>query len=347
MSKLEIDSHFKNFAGNLELALSKYEELDKPLIVHQREQIRELVRLETLFRETLIADHRGDSVYKDFVKFICDKKKNILAARPYFRERQETFTKFISGALKKRKDKSLYRFKFNWSFINFVLKSRKWAPKSQISLLAKKINKLRTELLEQNLPLAISQARIFWSNTPKSHLSYMDIVQIQCQGLLLAIDKFVPPNDKRMSDKASLLAFKSFRAVAIGIMARDRVNAYSETLIHFFPGDRAKIYRALKALRRVAGEPDMEALTKKINKELDPKYRTNPSDLAGLLAAGSTVSADYNPDQEGETVAESYPDAEDKFQSTEDNQALNTMLAFAKRLTVFEQKLLKMKGLSF
>jgi hypothetical protein len=350
MAKLEIDNHFKIFAGNLEQAMSKYDTVsDKGRLAHQRGQIRELVLLETELRETLITHPWGPGVYRDFVKFICDKRKNILAARPYFRERQEVFTRYISSALKKRNDKSLYRFRFNWSLVEFILHARKWHPNSKVAVLARRIAALRSEILEQNLPLAISQARIFWANTPKSHLSYMDIVQIQCQALLLAIDKFVPPNDKRMSDKASLLAFRNFRAVAIGIMARDRVNAYSETLVHFYPKDKAKIYRALKALRRQVGDVDYEKLAKQINEELDDdKCRTDAPEIASLIAAGSTVSADYNPDPEGETVVESFAaeDSNRPDQMFEDEQARRVMQFAISELSLFDQKLLRMKGVA-
>src|ERR1700690_1615994 len=172
MSRLIIDKHFKLFASNLEQALKKYEtDEDEVLINKQRDQLRKLVALETKLRETLIVHPWGPGIYKDFVKLICDKKKNILAARPYFRERQTTFTKFISSALKKKNDKTLYRYKFNWSFIDYMLKARKWPYGGKIASLAREINKVRQELLEQNVPLAISQARIFWSSTPKSHLT--------------------------------------------------------------------------------------------------------------------------------------------------------------------------------
>lgn len=350
MAKMEIDTHFKVFANNLEQAMAKYDTVeDNKRLAHQRTQIRELVRLETELRETLITHPWGPGVYKDFVKFICDKRKNILAARPYFRERQEVFTRYISNALKKRNDKALYRFRFNWSLVDFILHARKWPAGGKIATLARRIGALRSEILEQNLPLAISQARIFWANTPKSHLSYMDIVQIQSQSLLLAIDKFVPPNDKRMSDKASLLGFRNFRAVAIGIMARDRVNAYSETLIHFYPKDKAKIYRALKALRRWLGEVDHEKLAKQINEELnDEKVRTDGPEIASLIAAGSTVSADYNPDPEGETVVESYAADEGNRpdQLFEKEQAHQVMVQSISDLSMFDQKLLRMKGVS-
>lgn len=349
MAKIEIDKHFKLFANNLEQALIKYEAVpEEELLAHQREQIRKLVALETKLREILITHPWGPGVYKDFIKHICDKRKNILAARPFFRERQGVFTRHISVALKNRNDKALYRYRFNWSFVDYVLNARKWPEGGKVATVAREIAAVRQELLEQNLPLAISQARIFWANTPKSHLSYMDIVQIQCQALLLAIDKFVPPNDKRMSEKASLAAFRIFRAVAIGIMRRDRVNAYSETLIHFYPKDKAIIYRALKALRKVVGEVDHEKLAKDVNRELDnEKIKTTGKEVAGLIAGASTVSADFSPDPDGDTIIDTYPEDQENRPDTmmEDQQAMSAMRVAADDLSLLDKKLLRLKGI--
>jgi len=348
MAKIEIDKHFKLFASNLEQALEKYEAVeDEALLAHQREQIRRLVSLETKLREVLIKHPWGPGVYKDFIKFIRDKRKNVLAARPYFRERQGVFTRHISVALMNRNDKALYRYRFNWSFVDYVLNARKWPQGGKVASLAREIASARQELLEQNLPLAISQARIFWAGTPKSHLSYMDVVQIQCQALLLAIDKFVPPNDKRMSEKASLAAFRVFRAVAIGIMRRDRVNAYSETLIHFYPKDKAIIYRALKILRKTVGDVDYDKLAKEVNKELDnEKIKTNGKEVAGLVAGASTISADFSPDPDGETIIDTYPEEHETRPDTmmEEHQALTTMRVASENLSLLDKKLLRLKG---
>lgn len=351
MARLEVDDHFRQFAQNLEQVLDRHGTVhDGTLLAHQRDQIRKLVELETKLRQTLITHPWGPGVYRDFVKYICDKRRNILAARPFFRERQTIFTRHISKALKARNDKALYRFRFNWSLVEFILASRKWPSGGKVAVLAREISRLRSDLLEQNLPLAISQARIFWANTPRSHLTYMDIIQIQCQGLLLAIDKFVPPNDKRMSNRASLEAYRKFRAVAIGIMARDRVNAYSETLVHFYPGDKAKMYQALKFLRRNAGEVDHEAAAVHVNNRLaDRRYRTDGQELAGLLAAGSTVSADYTSEPDGETVADTFPDSESNRPDlmVEEADASTVLRDSVRGLDLRDQKMVKMKGVRF
>ncbi len=337
---------FKVFATALEHRLADQPELtEEELLRKQRDQLRALVAAERDF-QTLLLEHRyGPKTYEDFVAWIRDDRGNILSARPFFRERQSTFTEHISGALKAGNVKKLYKWRINWSFVAWVLKLRSW--NAEIRGAADKIQACRQELLEENLPLAISQARQFWASTPRSHLSFMDVTQIQCQGLLLAIDKFCPPNERGMTDSESLDVYRSFRAVAIGIMRRDRVNDYSQTLIHYYPGDRQKIYWANKALRRYVDGIDYEEISKDINQRLGSTGSTNAEEVADLLATASTVSADYAADPDGETVIESAIGSDDLRPDVraERSNLLSTLGSAIQQLSLAEIKLLKMKGI--
>jgi len=280
---------------------------------------------------------------------ILDKKRNILAARPYFRERQSIFASKISGALKRRSDKGLYGFRFNYSFVLFVLQAKNWKSNkigAKIVQLAKEINDIRMEIMEMNMPLAISQARIFWSNTPKSHLSYMDLVQIHCGGLLVAIDKFVPPDTSEMSEEEELEAYRKFRAVAIGRMIGDRIEQYSETLIHFYPVDKRKIYRANKARRKFGDAIDYAKVAESVNEDVEKAHQTNPEEIAELLAASSCVSGDVALDPEGETTLDRYEsnaEARPDLQAEEADAMLSMKLKI-QELALIERKLLQMKG---
>jgi DNA-directed RNA polymerase specialized sigma subunit len=342
------DDGFKVFASTLEATLADMPSYnEEELIRHQRAQIKNLVALETEFRKTLIAHKWGPAVYADFVDHICIERGNILSARPYFRERQTVFTAKISKALKKGSPTGLYKYRVNWTFISWVLECRKWAPKSPLRVLAQQILDIRSELLEQNIPLAVSQAKLFFASTPRSHLTFMDVVQIQCQGLLLAIDKFVPPVEKGMSDAESLEAFRGFRAVAIGIMRRDRVNDYSQTLMHFYPGDRQKIYWANKMTRRYVDEVDHAAIATEINLNLPEAQHTSSEDVSKLVAAASTVSADYAVDSESDSVVES-TFGDDCFRPdvrAESEQLHNVLFDSIAKLSMLEIKLLKLKGI--
>lgn len=333
------DEHFRQFAQSLEMAIDKYD-LTKDQLLRQEQQVDTLVALEKEFRQTLIKHPWGPGVYRDFVKMICDEKRNILAARPYFRERQADFTSQISKALKNRSEKALYRFRFNYQFVLFAVKARKWRQGSKIAQLAKKISDVRTEIIEMNMPLAISRARIFYSRTPKSQLTMMDFVQIACEGLMSAVDKFVPPFSK------------VFRSVAIGRMVGNFIEQYSETLIHFYPTDKRKLYRANKLIGRFAGGVDYDTLAEEINKGVEDVHRTNASEIADLMAAASCVSTDTpapGDPEAGDAVARfSAPEASRPDVIVEKASVMNALgEAIANDLTVFQQKLLKLKGVGF
>ena len=71
------------------------------------------------------------------------------------------------------------------------------------------------------------------------------------------------------------------------------VTSNSDTLLHFFPNDKKKIYRANKALRRVGSFEgvDFDKLAEKINENvIDQVHLTNKEEIRGLLAATASVS---------------------------------------------------------
>ena len=334
------DSHFRSFAGALERAIERYGDLsEESLLDRQRRQVETLVTLEAQFRETLIKHPWGAGVYRGFVTYICDDRKNILAARPFFRERQPVFTEEISKALKTRNAETLYRFNINFQFVQFAVHHYKWARGSAIVKLAQQISDMRTELVELNMPLAISRARIFWSRTPKSQLAYMDLVQIACEGLMSAIDKFVLPFTP------------VFRAVVIGRCTGNFIEQYSETPIHFFPVDKRKIYRANKLMSRFVAEfIDYDKLADEINQDVDNAHRTTGAEISDLLAAASCVSTDSlgppNPDESDTpgvnrfaAPAFSQPDVQYEHQ-----EAMVKLEKVIRRLPVIYQKLLRLRG---
>lgn len=286
MTQLDPEDHFRYFAHSLQSSnLRKYGKVpEKDLLALQKEQVEKLVDLEDQFRRAVIESPYGVDVYRKFVAHICDERKNILDARPFFRERQEIFTAEISGALKKRNEKALFRFHGNWQLVSYLLGARRWGPKSKVAKLAAEIAKVRTEIVEMNLPLAISRARIFYSRTPKSHLSHMDLVQIAAEGLLSGVDKFCLPFSK------------AFRSVCIGRMVGNFIERYSETMVHFYPGDRRTLYRINKAASKVTdrwADLDFEALAEQINSDVeDDKSKTNADEIVRLMAASGVVSAD-------------------------------------------------------
>jgi hypothetical protein len=111
-------------------------------------------------------------------------------------------------------------------------------------------------LIEMNAPLAIAQATKFFKKTPKSHMTRMDLIQVAMEGLASGVDKYVCPYRN-----------KSYRQVLIGRIKGNLIEAYSETMIHFYPSDKRKLYNANKAMREFSVEQqvDFKGLAKRIN----------------------------------------------------------------------------------
>lgn len=348
-AKYQNDEHFKFFAKSLREELKKYpkdETLD--LMDIQKEQILKLNELEESFREALIRDRRGDDVYQKFISLILDENENVLTSRVYFRERQDTFSKTVGAAIKKRDHKDLQKYHVNWLFVSFVLKCTKWPKSSEVLKIAKKLEKIRDEIILTNTPLALSRARIFYNKTPQAHLSHMDLCMIGVMGLISAIDKFVAPEDFG----------RIFRSVCVGRITGYHISSYSATLVHLYPQDHRKLYRANKIARKYATNEgiDFDAMVKELNgKAEDPSQITSVTEIASIMAAASTVSADSTPpstqneeDAAQETNLDHYAiePAQWPEQQYEDAEARFTLYKACEDLSIFERKLLKLKGLA-
>ncbi len=338
--KHEVDDHFRRFAGVLKRQIATYGETTD-WYDRQKGQMEQLVALEAEFRSLLVTDPAGRDVFEKFVSFIADDKRNILAARPYFRERQDAFTLNIAPALKARKADGLYRHTTNYQFVTFAIRSCDWGMcenETEIRALAVRIGKVRTEIIEMNMPLAINRARIFWRCTPKSVLTFMDLVQISSDGLMSAVDKFVLPFSK------------SFRDVIIGRAVGNLIEHYSQTMLHFYPADKRKLYRANKALRKVTDSVDFEELAEKVNLGAAATQHTNATEIADLVSASSCVSLDIgvssaeDPDKQlpgtwAVASEETRPDVQVEKMDT--YRSLATAVA---KLNWYEQKLLRLRG---
>jgi hypothetical protein len=364
MTYIPDNEHFKSFAVELEKLIARYGSVEDAN-AHQKAQVEQLIELEKRWRLTLVRHHRGEWVYRKFVTFISEEKKNILAARPYFRERQGVFAKKISKALKRgcHGVPALYRFSVNYQFILFAMRLRDWGAGSPLTKLSDQIGKLRKDIVSINLPLGIARARVFYSRTPKSHLSYMDEIQIAAEGMMSGVDKYSP--GKKGVDP------KVFRSTMIGRMSGNFIEEYSETLIHFFPVDKRKIYRFNKLARNFTNGVDYEEAARQVNdgikkkkkpgKEDEPEvddvpedevvgvsHKTTASEIADLTAAASTVSADSSlptdPDAPEPITRFAAPESTRPDLKVENAHALALMAEAERGLSIFEKKLLRLKG---
>lgn len=301
------DENFQRFADTLEATIASYKQddlTDDQLLEKQCDQFQRLVALETDFRDTMIAWDRGEALYKDFIDFICVKNGNILTSRPFFRERQDICIGPISRALKHHRAVDLYQYHFNYNFVAFIIAATKGLPADgsvlKLRQLSKGIARLRNEIVELNMPLAISNAKLFWNKAPSAtkdtRFSFMDFVQIAADGLMSAVDKFVLPAGL---DKSPAL-IRVWRAVAIGRMKGNFIEMFSETTIHFFPQDKRKLYRANKHLKEFSGQIDFEKLAAMVNFDLNGDGKTTAAELANLMGAASNMGQEYVRDDDEE-----------------------------------------------
>lgn len=353
------DDGFRNFAVTLTEMIDRQPKLNSDQLARkQADQFISLTSMEREFRETLVKSAYGPWAYKKFIQKICYENGNILTSRPYFRERQEVCIGDISQALKKEQVQSLYRFHFNYNFIAWLMKTRKWTPNGRLSVLARKIERLRWQILVENMPLTISQANLFWRKAPlrtnDTRFSFMDFVQIGADGLLSAIDKFcLPP---RLTKNPTRI--RVWRAVAIGRMRGNFIEMFSETVIHFYPRDKRILYNANKLLREFVDGVDFVVLCEKVNKVFGPDGpTTTPEELQSLMSAayGRVKEPTAEPDQEDgvsnsvleKTAAEASWQPDVRFEEEGAKNAVKAAIFGTQRvLSLVEQKLLRMRGVA-
>lgn len=206
----------------------------------QKELLESLFKAERKFLNVLNSSSESRNVYMEFIRYIKEDKRNILSARVYFREKQEVFSEKISPCFKQNKPDTIGNFRINYHFAKWVCNNYHGSKYTKLKALLGEIIQIRHTLCENNIPLSINRAKIFWAKVPNSPVEYMDIIQAANEGLLTSIDKFVPP-------------YKSvFRSVAIGRMTLNILTDHNATTVKLSPIDRRVLYRANNA--RIKGK---------------------------------------------------------------------------------------------
>jgi hypothetical protein len=355
MREERLDMHFEAFTKTLRAATAKYDHLKKrELAALQQRQVDELSALELEWRKEIVNSKWCELTYGYFVTYICEDLHNIRAARPYFRERQVGFSRKVSRPLRNRNWRALLRLHPNYNFIALVMRARKWPKTSRPVKLLQQITALRNELVLVNMPLAISRTKIFWRKTPHSHMSFMDLLSEAASGFLSAVDKFQGPYTQK------------WKSVAIGRAHGNFIESYSSTLLHFFPLDKQRLYRANKAMSGRTGRPQKGEPRKLpalhgpttddvlgvVNEKMRPEQYATTEDVESLMAASSTISGDSLPvasgDEPGATTILDRQEADEGTRPdvrAERNEATDKMLAAANTLPLLERKILRMRGL--
>src|ERR1700690_114305 len=353
-NKFADQKEFQEFAKSVKSVIDRHNKSKGAASDKHFDQVTKLLALEKTFLELLNADQASSiSVYRKFILTIVHDRGNILTARPYFRERQLQFSKYISPALKNEDAAELSKYRINYQFASFVMKHANEQLKNTLSQVVKEIKDLRTEIVETNMPLAINRARVFYSRTPRSHLTYMDLVLLACAGMLHGLDKYCP-------DATGTINPKQFRSTIIGVMGGSMISAYNETALHFYPQDRRKLYRANKIIGKKGSLIDFQEIADAVN--IDPidmigkdfiKNPTNAEEIAEILAAASTVSADSlndkydsNFDVRPEPITRfAAPDSCRHDVQMQDRNDTMVLARAMEGLSIFEKKLLRLRGI--
>lgn len=331
------DDSFYRLAGEVTRALER----NKDGTI-QQEQVEELLDAEKKFKETVLKYRQATAVYEKFLQKVCIQNKNILSARPYFRETAIIFSKRITPAIKAADITTLKTFDINYQFIKFIKQAWLGPFPKRAEQLFQRVHLARTRLIENNMPLAINRAKLFYRKTPKSHLTLMDFIGICSMGLAAGIDKWC--------GKYSPV----FRSVCIGRMVGNMIDSYSETMLHFYPSDKRILYKA-HTIRGRQGIDEIGELTEAVNNafiadeaegKTVPKTDLEESELHALMNAASTVSADATVNDEGYGVYQYTEDPNQNIEETyAEKESTEEMLWLAKGLPLIHRKILRLKGI--
>ena len=348
MILVEDAKHFQFFAAQVKDAIEKYGTLnDDTLLELQRERVNRLSAIELEFRDELLKHPKAEDAFKVFYDHILLEKKNLLSARPFFREHHERFGQGIMDSLRDRNYKKTGEYHLNFHFITLLVKKVGLKDAPNLLKIHKEVVKIRQDLILMNLPLIISRARIFYSKTPKSHLSFMDLVQIGVGGFLSAIDKYYGEYTR------------VWRGVGVGRISGDHISGYNQTMLHFYPDEKRVLYRAHKVVaHKVEGDYSEKDLLEQVNADnrKDKSKKENredasPEDIRQLLMAASVVSCDTRPPLDDENVGE---ENVNRLQAAEDTrpdvrlekaEGLAVLRLSMSTLNLLDKKILRMKGI--
>jgi hypothetical protein len=313
----------------------------------QEDQVNSLMKLEVKFKNAVWRYRfQTKEIYKKFVLMVVAKNRNILSARPYFRERSDVFNAHIAPIIRSGDVVLLKKFNINYALIKYIKDNWLGPFPADAQVLYDKVTEKRRIIIENNIPLAINKAKVFWNKVPQAHLALNDLIGIACLGLINGIDKWVGAYDKKI------------RGMWIGRMTGDLIVDCSETLIHFYPSDKGVLYRA-KSLGHRYQIDDPKTLAYILNKSFEEDkaegrkpYRENSikSDEVGLiLGAGGTVSADMElstPDQKSKTrMVDMFTKNEEETEEERfiQREALMSVARHIKKLPIIHQKVIKLK----
>jgi len=341
MSRKPNDREFQKLAERIKNAINENE----GLIGDQQAQVEKLVSLERKFRNDICKYSKSNDVYADFIDYVVNDLGNILSAQSYFREMSKVFNKRISPAIKERNAQALMEFDINYQLIQFIVKNWGGPLPARAQKFYDEMVETRRILIENNLPLAINRAKIFYKKTPRSHLTLLDLIDICVYGLIVGVDKY--------ADDYSAV----WRSVGIGRMVGFMIEEYSKSFIRLYPSDKKILYRAnaLKHRMKITNIADLvDAVNDSFQKDKDegrsaPKLPITEVQIRTLMNSSGYISAevkmnDGEEDDDGASIYDytAHPDSVDDI--VEKKDLMEKVLEASKNLEVIERKIIKLKG---
>jgi DNA-directed RNA polymerase sigma subunit (sigma70/sigma32) len=318
----------------------------------QKEQVEELWLSERLFRDEILKYKYSTQVYKKFIQKIRHIDRNILYAKVYFRESSETFSEKITPYLKSEDPEGLKAFSINFNLIQYIRLAWRGPLGAKAEKLYRRVEQARRVLIENNLPLAINSAKIFYRAVPKSNNTLLDMINVAAQGLSSAVDKYTGDKNGEYS--------RVFCSVILGRVSGNLIKLNSETPLHFYPSDRKILYKA-NSIRGRQGIKDVTELAAAINSAFAadareglvvPKDQVTPAQLQELLNAASLVSVELTAkDDEDGSNCNAYdftpsdePSAESNLIQTETQERIGKLIS---ELPPLYRKVLRLRGINF
>jgi hypothetical protein len=314
----------------------------------QKEQVEELLEAEKLFKQEILKYKFSTQVYKKFIQKIRYLDRNILYSKIYFREGSTVFSKEITPCLKSEDAEGLKKFNVNFNLIQFIKNNWRGSLGHKAEKLYKRVERARKILIENNLPLSINVAKLFYRKVPRSSVSLMDMIAVSAMGLASAIDKYTGDSQGQYSEV--------FRSVIIGRANGNLIKLYSETSLHFYPSDRKVLYKA-NSVRGRQGITEIKELAEAVNLAFlrdreqglnSPKKPITSGELEDLLHAASLISVEATLDENNFTIYDRIQDenlnAEERLIGKETSEKISKLI---KALPVIHRKVLKLKGISF
>ncbi len=337
-SQYQFDDSFYKLAADVTRVIEE----NKKHGTTQEEQVEELLDAERKFKAAVLQYRQSTEIYKRFLQRVCIQNKNILSARPYFRETAVTFSKKVTPAIKASDIEKLKTFDINYQFIKFIRQTWLGPFPKRAEQLYNRVHTAREILIQNNMPLAIDRAKIFYRKTPKSHLSLLDMIGICAMGLAAGVDKWCGKYNP------------VFRSVCIGRMVGNLIDSYSETMLHFYPSDKRVLYKA-HTIRGRQGIEDVKELAVAVNESFRndakegksvPKNEVTVGELNSLMTAASTVSADATTNEEGYGVYHFTEDPDQDIEGTFiERESMSQMISLAQELPLLHRKVLALKGI--